>query len=795
MLNISNFIYKKSNFLVILFFVVASFVPSFALAAVPSISSISPLTVPLNSADRWIDINGTNFSADSKVIFNNIELDPNSVTFVDDTKLQFSISADKLKSANTYSIEVRNPGAGGGASRTFYVYVKDPAGALLNLVGGALKLMNWQAELAAFPALKVIKSQADAIRAISATLAELSAKMLKNVFALLLNNDRWAITRECVTGFTSPCPPGTETFAGSVFIAAWNEVKKWANMLIVLGLLGIAIATILRFKEYEAKKLLPGILIVALLVNFSVVFVGLMIDASNIVMKELLGKMNGTETSNVILIINTAWNNTGNNLWTLDTSGLYLYIGVSTVFILLYLIVAVTLFWFALVFAERYVMLAILFILSPLAFVFYFFPASGAKKLFSDWWHAFIKWTFVGLGAAFFFNLGASILAIFAAQNGGAAFVATGLDDLPPVIFRLLIVMVFFLAGLKLISKSEGLAKIAMVAVAAIVAAIATGGASLIGSTAGGALKMAGRTKTGEKIKEQFSDFRQKQSTRIGGWKEKLLLADKGSTKMAEQENMAKRTKRFEAVVKSEKNNDVIARNATNMNLRADERAAWGKELVTRKKTHLITNPKIAEQVMDNIELHGGEIDAFTKSNPKLAATKKKIDEEMKKAEYSLSLSKVRDHMIVNPGMSEDEAKQDLDKKNRTLIKDKLISSAYKKSSVADIREYSKENFTAELLENVGEKRIREALKDMPNEKEKMNFLHDDIKNKGLAAEKARINQGKTDRSARENELHELADIFESLTEDSKDNKKNNSSSGKSAWAKGLANMGKQGNP
>lgn len=55
-----------------------------------------------------------------------------------------------------------------------------------------------------------------------------------------------------------------------------------ANIVFVVAVIMIAFATIIRWHEYEAKKLLSKLIITALLVNFSLLAAGLMLDASNV---------------------------------------------------------------------------------------------------------------------------------------------------------------------------------------------------------------------------------------------------------------------------------------------------------------------------------------------------------------------------------------------------------------------------------------------------------------------------------------------------------------------------------
>ncbi|MBU3942930.1 hypothetical protein KKA24_03015, partial [Patescibacteria group bacterium] len=65
--------------------------------------------------------------------------------------------------------------------------------------------------------------------------------------------------------------------------------KQFVNMGLVAILITISFLVTLRIKEYDAKKLLVNLIIIALLVNFAPVLVGLIVDASNITMSYFLG--------------------------------------------------------------------------------------------------------------------------------------------------------------------------------------------------------------------------------------------------------------------------------------------------------------------------------------------------------------------------------------------------------------------------------------------------------------------------------------------------------------------------
>jgi hypothetical protein len=66
-----------------------------------------------------------------------------------------------------------------------------------------------------------------------------------------------------------------------------------ANMVLVLGIIAIALATILRIAGYGAKKLLPIFIVVALLINFAPVALGLVVDVANVVLNYLLLQTQG----------------------------------------------------------------------------------------------------------------------------------------------------------------------------------------------------------------------------------------------------------------------------------------------------------------------------------------------------------------------------------------------------------------------------------------------------------------------------------------------------------------------
>lgn len=247
--------------------------------------------------------------------------------------------------------------------------------------------------------------------------------------------NQWAITRG-----------GGNT---AVLLIAWNIVKNWANMVIVLLLIAAAAMMILRLWADKAKKLLTDVIILALLINFSIVFVGLIIDASNILTKTLI--VGAEQEVLIVKQIDKAWNAVARPLSKpIDWGGVGRYLAIAGLLDIMYLIAAFVLLAFSLIVIQRYIVLAILFILSPLAFAFRIFPHESATGLWNSWWQNFLKYCFMLVPAAFFLRLSSEILV---ALDWGEMRKP---EHLTVLVFNFIIVMGFLVAGLIITKKSMG---------------------------------------------------------------------------------------------------------------------------------------------------------------------------------------------------------------------------------------------------------------------------------------------------------------------------------------------------
>jgi hypothetical protein len=175
----------------------------------------------------------------------------------------------------------------------------------------------------------------------------------------------------------------------------WIFVRNFANIGIILGLVYTGLRTALDISTRQTKTTLLKLIAIAFLVNFTPALLGLIIDASHIAMDYFLaegGKIDFfSEIKSAVGYIANP-----------DTSILHAFVQLAAISAGLF-IAGITYLVLASIFFMRYIMLWVLIILSPLAFLAFAFP--GAEKFWNQWWSSFITWAFVGIPVAFFLFL------------------------------------------------------------------------------------------------------------------------------------------------------------------------------------------------------------------------------------------------------------------------------------------------------------------------------------------------------------------------------------------------------
>ena len=236
----------------------------------------------------------------------------------------------------------------------------------------------------------------------------------------------------------------------------WELTRDLTNIFFVLGLVVIGLGTALRLTGYQAQKALPTLIIIALLINFTPVILGLVVDAANIAMNFFVqgGFGGGNSFANYAT---SQWGNIGSlvggvRFWdpTANQEAIAAAVG-SFVLIFFNLIAGLIYLLFAFIFIIRYIAIWTLVILSPFAFACYIFPAT--KKVFTQWWQAFLQWSLIGVIAAFFLYLGDHFIRTatqekFLATSMGEITNASGLAPIINSIMPYFVAITFLFIGL-----------------------------------------------------------------------------------------------------------------------------------------------------------------------------------------------------------------------------------------------------------------------------------------------------------------------------------------------------------
>ena len=189
---------------------------------------------------------------------------------------------------------------------------------------------------------------------------------------------------------------------GIIAYQAWKIFTSIANAIFVLFFLVIIFSqmTNIGISNYGIKKLLPKIIIGAILLNMSFFICSTLIDISNIIgssLKSLLDSINDTAVKNAAFTTDftsdggSVWSEIGDNLLLVSGGGLGLVAGAVAIYYaflpivtsVVFAIVAFIIFLFV-----RYSLVIVLILISPLAFVCFLLP--NTKKWFTKWYTVYI---------------------------------------------------------------------------------------------------------------------------------------------------------------------------------------------------------------------------------------------------------------------------------------------------------------------------------------------------------------------------------------------------------------------
>lgn len=179
----------------------------------------------------------------------------------------------------------------------------------------------------------------------------------------------------------------------------WVMVRDLTNMVFVVALLIIAFGTILGIEHYEWKHMLFKLVAAAVLVNFSRVICGVIIDVAQVVMTTFVNGIAATVGGNFIRAFSLdtirSFSNTGTA--TINPEGVYLA-AMASLFISVTVLVTSGILLGMLV--ARVLVLWVLIVLSPIAFVLGVLDQT--KSYASEWWSQFGKNVVTGPVLIFF---------------------------------------------------------------------------------------------------------------------------------------------------------------------------------------------------------------------------------------------------------------------------------------------------------------------------------------------------------------------------------------------------------
>lgn len=204
----------------------------------------------------------------------------------------------------------------------------------------------------------------------------------------------------------------------AVVTAGWQVCRDIANIGFVLVLLVMAFDSVLQLNKYPIKTILPQLVIAALLINFSLVFCGMIIDFSQIMThyfydaavggnaEGLSGQLVGA--LNLQTVYQEPTGDWGDRIKK-DGNPVSLVIGIIFGTAIL-LIAAFSLAAAAIFFIVRIVSLWLLMIFAPIAWVSMIVPsAPEIGGYWNKWWGEFLKWAFFAPIYMFFVYLAVMI--------------------------------------------------------------------------------------------------------------------------------------------------------------------------------------------------------------------------------------------------------------------------------------------------------------------------------------------------------------------------------------------------
>lgn len=184
-----------------------------------------------------------------------------------------------------------------------------------------------------------------------------------------------------------------------------------ANLFFVVALIIIAFATILQIENFSMRRLLGKLILAAVLINFSLLIVGLFLDMSHVLTNFFLSGGNVEQVNGVYSLGGSIANSVNPAGFLVEPSlsqisgefSQSITVLISAIFMTIFTwILAITMGGIAVMFVVRYVALTFLIILMPLAWVSPLIPVKYFSDIGPKWWDNFLQQVFFLPIVAFF---------------------------------------------------------------------------------------------------------------------------------------------------------------------------------------------------------------------------------------------------------------------------------------------------------------------------------------------------------------------------------------------------------
>ena len=201
-------------------------------------------------------------------------------------------------------------------------------------------------------------------------------------------------------GFLTINPINMNTDKHNAIFTVWNWMRSLANIVFVIVFLVIIYSQLTGggISNYNVKKLLPRLIVTAVLLNISYIVCATGVDLSNIAGSSVQGIFK-TAQSSVLINSSSNWSPSWQSVTsailaggTITIAGTYAFVAYNaagTVFLILPILIGaiLALITALIILAARQALIIILIIVSPLAFVAYLLP--NTEKLFKKWFDLF----------------------------------------------------------------------------------------------------------------------------------------------------------------------------------------------------------------------------------------------------------------------------------------------------------------------------------------------------------------------------------------------------------------------